>query len=74
MTPDELEALSIRYRYFARVVPLSSGRWAIFGENTLTISDTLDETLVIAAFEASKKEPPPPPKPNVIDLLKELGL
>lgn len=53
MTEEEQEALSIRYVDAARVIRLSSGRWAVFTMRSEGIYKIVpDEGLVVAATEA----------------------
>ena len=80
MTPDEQEAQSIKYVIGVLVVPLTSGRFAIFDHFTLhSIVDELSPTQIrlIASLQRNpyeRSKTVSKQKLSTTELLKELGL
>lgn len=80
MTPDEQEFYSIHYLYQGRrVVPLSSGRYAVAERlprgDLVAIVSTLEEVLdLILAAPVGKPAQPPAPPPSFEELGDLLNL
>lgn len=84
LPPDQREAESVKYIVGLKVIPVSSGKFALFDShyNFVEVVETLDPEF----FRAKRKEQAdkyiadnlrrstPKPKKSGADLLKELGL
>ncbi len=81
MTLDEQEALSSAYAFGVRILPLTSGRFAILDNTALAaITETIDPAQIISIHKEQvdrynrELHRPPRQKLTGAQLLKELGL